>query len=502
MTDGEENFRWQYMKGEYLLRWLDGNQIDWYVIQEPQATKNNSINQTVTCPHISTLLKTKNIYLEFDDENGIGTLPYIANQILAGTGWSIGICHTFYEKDGVTEKVRSLKDSSKAGAYSLITKMCNLFNAYPRFNGDKTVDFFALNDNQVEWEFRPGANLNSITVKNDTTSIVTRLYVEGEYGDYGYVGIDDAEDNTTGLSYILNFDYYKELGMFTAEHQAALDQYYIDVRACKAQISAAQQALNAATNKVVNAVGLTPFIVYTLQTSGTKKIIDEAYRCNDPTTEPSTGADMIGIVDEDEYSHFEYPASEQFDSSYQYLIYFQRDALGQIGVCESAIKAKQAQIESWQRKIDLTSNVDKKIAYEQNIANLQSEITEVYEGQDPSIYEDPEPGLYYRMYHLALDGIDMAECADAVAAKQAELERIEAVFTAAMGEMLRDGRWSDENYAPGQEDALYADALDMSERCGKPKVTYSMSYQDAKEYMGYGAEDMDVNQTGHILDEE
>lgn len=70
-----------------------------------------------------------------------------------------------------------------------------------------------------------------------------------------------------------------------------------------------------------------------------------------------------------------------------------------------------------------------------------------------------------------------------------------------MGEMLRDGRWSDENYTIGQEEALYADALDISERVGKPKVTYTMSYKDAREYMGYGAEDMDVNQTGHIWDE-
>ena len=70
-----------------------------------------------------------------------------------------------------------------------------------------------------------------------------------------------------------------------------------------------------------------------------------------------------------------------------------------------------------------------------------------------------------------------------------------------MGEMLRDGRWSDENYTVGQEEALYADALDISERCGKPKVTYTMSYNDARECIGYGAEDMDVNQTGHIWDE-
>ena len=45
----------------------------------------------------------------------------------------------------------------------------------------------------------------------------TRLYVEGEYGDNGYVGIDDV--NPTGLPFLLNFDYYRELGVFTEKHE-------------------------------------------------------------------------------------------------------------------------------------------------------------------------------------------------------------------------------------------------------------------------------------------
>lgn len=222
MLDGDINFRWNYVKGEYLVRWIDGDEIDWYIIQEPQGVKNSTINKTVVCPHISTLLKNKNIYLEFDDENGIGTLPEIAERILAGTGWTVGNCDVFVERGSQTEKVRSLKDSSKAGAYSLITKMCALFNAYPMYHGaDKTVDFFSLDNNQKEWEFVVGKNLDALSVKHDTNSIVTRLYVEGEYGDFGYVGIDDVEANTSGLSCILNFDYYKELGLFNATHQDA-----------------------------------------------------------------------------------------------------------------------------------------------------------------------------------------------------------------------------------------------------------------------------------------
>lgn len=64
-----------------------------------------------------------------------------------------------------------------------------------------------------------GKNLNAISVNYSTESIITRLYVEGEYGDFGYVGIDDV--NPTGLPFLLNFDYYRALGTFTAEHEAA-----------------------------------------------------------------------------------------------------------------------------------------------------------------------------------------------------------------------------------------------------------------------------------------
>lgn len=54
MMDEEENFRWAYVKSEYLVRLMDGTRTDWYVINEPSDSKNSTISVTVTCPHIST----------------------------------------------------------------------------------------------------------------------------------------------------------------------------------------------------------------------------------------------------------------------------------------------------------------------------------------------------------------------------------------------------------------------------------------------------------------
>lgn len=186
------------------------------------------------------------------------------NQILAGTGWTIGTCPTFLESDGVTEKVRSLKSDNKEGAYALISKVCNLFNAYPEYNGDtKTVNFYSLSAAGVEWELVVGKNMDGISVKKDSGAIVTRLYVEGEYGDYGYVGIDDV--NPTGLNYLLNFDYYKDIGLFTAEHQTALDTYTEAAAAKKTEITNKQTTINGYIDDIIMAVGDVPFTVYTLK---------------------------------------------------------------------------------------------------------------------------------------------------------------------------------------------------------------------------------------------
>ena len=55
MIDNEDNFRWNYVRGEYLVRLLDGARKEWYIINEPQHTRNSTISMTVECPHISTL---------------------------------------------------------------------------------------------------------------------------------------------------------------------------------------------------------------------------------------------------------------------------------------------------------------------------------------------------------------------------------------------------------------------------------------------------------------
>ena len=80
----------------------------------------------------------------------------------------------------------------------------------------KKVKFkrFAGNPNYAGFKY--GLNLNSIERTIESGEIVTKLIVsptQSEYTDNGMVSIQYADDNPTGESYILNFDYYVNKGL-------------------------------------------------------------------------------------------------------------------------------------------------------------------------------------------------------------------------------------------------------------------------------------------------
>ena len=187
--------------------------MDWYIISEPKITHQAfSKNVSVVAGHVSQMLKTKNLDLEFSDDEGnnVGTAAQLLDTILQGTGWKAGDVCTFYEKDETTAKVRSLKASAKTGAFKLITQMCDLFDAKPVFHGNtKTVDILPMNpfskpvdgelpdivDTNKVLELHYGQNVSGITRVLNTDNLVTKLYAHGSYGDVdlGYCGIDVAE---------------------------------------------------------------------------------------------------------------------------------------------------------------------------------------------------------------------------------------------------------------------------------------------------------------------
>lgn len=79
-------------------------------------------------------------------------------------------------------------------------------------------------------------------------------------------------------------------------------------------------------------------------------------------------------------------------------------------------------------------------------------------------------------------------------------DEIEANFAIAMGDMLKEGYWNDSKYAVGQEEYLYADALDMMEAMSKPDVDYSVSLVSLANQFKYKPGDLKINMQARIYD--
>ncbi len=95
--------------------------------------------------------------------------------------------------------------------------------------------------------------------------------MEGEYSDSGYVGIDEA--NPTGLPFLLNFDYFRQLGVFTEAHEAALAEYLSAISTAKKASTELTTQLNALDNSLNELWGQIDYVLYVLSNGAITKTI-------------------------------------------------------------------------------------------------------------------------------------------------------------------------------------------------------------------------------------
>lgn len=261
---GEANPFLDFIKNENHLHIWEDDVEDVYLIKSPTLShSSSSMDVTVNCYHISEELKAKNLYGYFDDTNGINTCYKLAELALAGTGWTISSCDTFYESDGSTVKVRSYSCDTKTGAYTMLSEICDLFKAHPIFDGANRTIQIVANDNYVGvMELLFGKNVDKISRTLASDSLVTRLYVEGEYGDFGFVGIEDAQvdGENYGLPFILNFDYYDEIGVLTQEQKDAIEAYKGDYKEVVANISENAGQLLEKNAELIELIGVAGYV--------------------------------------------------------------------------------------------------------------------------------------------------------------------------------------------------------------------------------------------------
>ena len=164
--EGEEkNYRLNYLISDYRIRLrttkrnnvagaiTETTEIDWFLISESRVQHSYfSTDYEIQAKHISQLLNTKNLDLEFSDDEGnnTGTIGQIAQTILEGTGWHLGNVYRFMEEDKYlktgepVEKVRSFTAAAKTGAFKMISDLCTLFDAKPLYHGEGTYTGYTI----------------------------------------------------------------------------------------------------------------------------------------------------------------------------------------------------------------------------------------------------------------------------------------------------------------------------------------------------------------------
>lgn len=128
-----------------------------------------------------------------------------------------------------------------------------------------------------------------------------------------------------------------------------------------------------------------------------------------------------------------------------------------IGGKEVAVEAKEASLLKLNQQFAEETDADRRQALLEQIAAVEAGIQELYEGTEEN------DGLYALMRRAVLLAVERANTDTLYQAAISGQEEIERRFAGAMGDLLRDGYWSNTAYAPGQEELLYLEASEVME---------------------------------------
>lgn len=375
----------------------------------------------------------------------------------------------------------------------LVQDICKLFQAYPEYHGDsRTIDIHALGKRGDMLEFIYGKNLKSVDRKVDSENIVTRLYVEGEYGDYGYVGIDDV--NPTGLGFLFDFSYFKEIGLFTQAHQEALDLYLLRVLASKTKARELMAEIQKQESALSELWGPYSYVLFLLENGAVARSVPGgSATIEDAVFLP--GDDLALLQQNGSLTYMEVGVDEPvFQSSVKAVIKRITLPAGIIGGKEVGVESKELTIQKLRKRWETETNTARREALEQQIRESEESILLLQHG------ETDKPGLFAQTHSAADLAVSTADLALLHKLAMAEQDDIEADLAIALGDMLRDGYWSDTNYTMGQEEFLYADALDMMAVVSRPAISYTTQIVNLAHVEGYELERLALNLTLRLYD--
>ena len=182
------------------------------------------------------------------------------------------------------------------------------------------------------------------------------------------------------------------------------------------------------------------------------------------------GDRVIAVEADGTYEYVTASSEMTFGANIAYAVKFNIPTSGIIGGKEVSIEAKEKTIETLtEAKEDADTDVEKNEIQNQ-INETLAQIAGLKNGTEES------EGVYALMLEAVTIVLALKDLEDAIAAAQEDMAEAEQEFADAMGNMLHDGYWNDDNYTVGQEESLYADAVEILKVMSRPSVTYSISF--------------------------
>lgn len=189
-------------------------------------------------------------------------------------------------------------------------------------------------------------------------------------------------------------------------------------------------------------------------------------------------------------------------SGEKYAIKFITYTSGRIGAKHNYVVTQQNIIDDRTAKLaNEQLSQAKREQYQADLTLAQTNIALAVNGNpDAEEGTDDYLGMNALMAQALALRVRMDELEGVLAAKCLVQDDIESDFILAMGDLLKDGYWNNDNYTVDQIDSLYADSLDVMEQMSQPEVTYSLSISSLCGNIGYTNEQLDIGTAVRIYD--
>lgn len=205
-----------YIINEYLVLFND----EFYKMKTPVVKHDDDGMEyyTVSCSHLSGSLAENTITMEEVLPVNVETLMKRAlaysDRDIPTLGWSIGQITVNKTK---LRGMESVEDTP----FNILLNIAEKYEGILRFNSvPRTVDLLNMEEsNNPVLDLRLSKNLTSVEIEYDTSEMITRMYCFGGQTDDG-TDLTIMSVNPTGMAYIENYTYFKDLGYTDADIEA------------------------------------------------------------------------------------------------------------------------------------------------------------------------------------------------------------------------------------------------------------------------------------------